>query len=82
MEPSCVKMQSGRGYWWEGIRADFALVLANKHINSKVDNQVGLGETEGQPLVLKEQFRGSSHGSAKFELGIVGEGTRSGVKHR
>lgn len=49
-------------------------MLANKHINSKIDNQVGLEETEGQPLVLKEQFRGSSHGSTKFELGWWGKG--------
>lgn len=41
------------------------LVLANKHINSKVDNQVGEERfgggavKRGQPLVLKEHFRGS-----------------------
>lgn len=29
------------GHRWEGVQTGFALVLANKHINSKVDNQVG-----------------------------------------
>lgn len=36
-EPGCVNRR------WEGLRPGFALVLANKHINSKVDKRVGCG---------------------------------------
>lgn len=61
------------------------LVLANKHINSKVDNQVGeerLGETvkRGQPLVFKRAFqRELVMARAKFEASQWGRG-RSGAK--
>lgn len=71
VEPSCVKMQYSQGTGGRESGLALLLVLANKHINSKVDNQVGCGgggwegRTEGQPLVLKEQFRGSSHGRYK-----------------
>lgn len=43
MEPSCVKTQYSWWYRWEGMWAGFALVLANKHLNRKVDNWVGWG---------------------------------------
>lgn len=41
------------GLRWVGIRTGFALVLANKHINSKVDNHVVEEGAEGQPLVFR-----------------------------
>lgn len=63
VDPDCVKLPysagHGGGRGGGGIQAAFASVLANKHINSKVDNQAG------QPLVLKEQLRGSGHGRCK-----------------
>lgn len=44
------------GHRWVGIQTGFALVLANKHINSKVDSVVEEG-AEGQPLVFKGAFQ-------------------------
>lgn len=69
-----MKVPYSRGNWWEGIRTGSALVLANKHINNKVDNQVGREGAEGQPLVLKEHFGGSSYGECKVLAGLAGEG--------
>ena len=58
-----------------GSRSAFALVLANKHINSKFDNKSGkkgMGQREGQSLVLKNSSEGAVIAGAMFG---VGEGT-------
>lgn len=77
MEANCVKTAvqlggrreegGGGGHRWQGVRAVFALVLANKHINSKVDNQEGGGrDREGAASSVKRAVqRGSSHGQYK-----------------
>ena len=72
VDPSCVKMQYSRGYEWEGIGQALLLVLANKHINSKVDNQVGWGGWRGSGV--KSSSEGAVMASTTFEPGWWGRG--------
>lgn len=60
MEPSCVKMQYSRGVDGRESGQALLLVLANKHINSKVDNQVGWGERGAAPGVKRAVQREQS----------------------
>lgn len=50
-------------------------MLANKHINSKVDNQLGLGRGgRGQAPVLREQFTEICRGQDRVGVGRWGRG--------